>query len=121
MQTTMDLLNRALTEREISQAEWCKQLEVNRTALAVARLRGRLSPTIAGNIARLMGEPVEHWIAVAALEAEPDSKGKQTLLRKEHTWARNLAQAVKSLFCSNEQRPKNRAPLGVLGMRRVRI
>jgi plasmid maintenance system antidote protein VapI len=91
MDSTMDLLNRALTERELSQTEWCRELQVNRTALAVAKMRGRLSPTLAGNVARLMGEDVEHWITIAALEAEPDSKGKQTLVRKLNSWSANLA------------------------------
>lgn len=41
--------------------------------------------------------------------------------RFKETWRHALASAVKSLFCSNEQRPKHRTPLGVLRMRRVRI
>lgn len=86
MDSTLTLLDKALA-MNTNASEWCRQLEVSRTALAVARSRGRLSPTIAGNLARLMGEPVEHWIAVAALEAEPESKAKHTLLKKAGSWS----------------------------------
>jgi hypothetical protein len=86
METTMSLLNKALAQNP-NASDWCRVLEVNRTAIAVAKTRGRLSPTLAGNLARVMGEPVEHWIAVAALEAEPESKAKHTLLKKAGSWS----------------------------------
>lgn len=88
MTSTMELLNmtKAPQYADVSAAEWCKQLGVNRTALHVAKARGRLSPTIAGNLARLMGEDETTWIAIAAMEAEPDTYGKakimQNLLQK---------------------------------------
>lgn len=59
---------------------WCEQLGVSRNTLAVAKIRGRLSPTVAGNLARLLGEPVKDWVAVAALEGEPDSYAKNKIL-----------------------------------------
>lgn len=82
--TTMELLDEALSRNTAT--FWCKQLDVNRTALAVARARGRLSPTIAGNLARLMGMDTERWVAIAALEGEPDSWGKSKLLQKMQQW-----------------------------------
>lgn len=88
MKTTMDLLDIALGDKYpgISAAQWCRNLEVNRTALAVSRARGRLSPTVAGNLARLLGEPVEKWVAIAALEAEPDTYGKNKLMSIVNVW-----------------------------------
>jgi len=80
METTMDLLNEALSQN--TAAFWCRQMDVNRTALAVARARGRLSPTIAGTLARLMGKDMQRWIAIAAIEAEPDSWGKAKIIQK---------------------------------------
>lgn len=87
MKTTMDLLDKALSpETGISAAEWCRQLGINRTGLAVARARGRLSPTVAGNLARLLGLSQQKWIAIAALEAEPESYGKRKIISTSHAW-----------------------------------
>ncbi|WP_152965001.1 hypothetical protein [Comamonas testosteroni] len=84
LKSTMELLDEALSRD--TGAYWCKQLDVNRTALAVARARGRLSPTIAGNLARLMGLDTERWIAIAALEGEQESWGKSKLLQNMQQW-----------------------------------
>ncbi|SDC08501.1 hypothetical protein SAMN05192589_101222 [Paracidovorax valerianellae] len=70
MHTTIDLLNRA-NDLMPSDAEWCRRLAISRTSLAVARVRGRLTPTVAGALAELINEDPKHWIAVAALEAAP--------------------------------------------------
>jgi len=40
-----------------------------------------LSPTIAGGIAAQLGENPTQWIALAALEAEPESPTKKALVR----------------------------------------
>lgn len=69
---TLDLLERALAINPSPKA-WCDELKVARSALNVARLRGRLSPALAGGLAIKLGENPTQWIAVAALEAEPDS------------------------------------------------
>lgn len=74
----MQLLHRALAQHD-SAEHWAQQLGMSKSALGVAKHRGRLSPTTAGNLARLLGEPVEHWIAVAALEAEPNTYGRRKL------------------------------------------
>lgn len=79
-QSTLDLLERAKRDFEFTDAEWCRHLGVNRTALSVARLRGRLTPAVAGNLARLMGEDPSKWITIAALEAEPDNYPTRKLI-----------------------------------------
>jgi plasmid maintenance system antidote protein VapI len=87
MQSTMELLDKALSNRyEMSATDWCKQLQINRTALSVSRARGRLSPTVAGNLARLLGEDEERWIAIAAIEAEPESYGKNKIISRMENW-----------------------------------
>jgi len=83
MPTTMDLLSKALDQPNApSAAEWCRRLGVNRTALSVCRARGRLSPTIAGSIAAELGEDPATWITIAAMEAEPETAAKKSLLRR---------------------------------------
>lgn len=69
---TLDLLARALAINPSPKA-WCDELKLNRTALNVAKNRGRLSPVIAGGLAMKLGENPAKWIAIAALEAEPES------------------------------------------------
>ena len=80
MQNTMQLYHQAMA-RQPSAAFWCEQLGVSRNTLAVAKIRGRLSPTVAGNLARLLGEPIKDWVAIAALEGEPESYGKSKVLQ----------------------------------------
>ena len=88
MQTSLDLLDRAL-KRAASQAALCRELKVSGATLTMARTRGRLSPTLAGALAERMGEPVDGWIALAALEAEPKSRITDHL-RRAITASRNL-------------------------------
>lgn len=85
MQSTMQLYHKAMAQ-EPSAKFWCEQLGVSRNTLAVSKIRGRLSPTVAGNLARLVGEDEQFWVAMAALEAEPASYGKQKLLSRIDDW-----------------------------------
>jgi hypothetical protein len=78
-QTTMQLLHKALAQNP-SGKFWSEQLQMSRSALAVSKVRGRLSPTIAGNLARLLGEDIGYWVQVAALEAEPPTYGRNKLV-----------------------------------------
>lgn len=78
MKTTMQLLHKALAQ-EPSASFWCRELQMHRTTLTASKMRGRLSPTIAGNLARLLGEDVSYWVNVAALEAEPPTYGREKL------------------------------------------
>lgn len=80
MQTTMDLLHKALTVKRA--AHWASELELSSGTLTNARQRGRLSPTLAGNLAMKLGENPVQWIAVAAMEAEPESSYKKQLLSR---------------------------------------
>ncbi|REM69247.1 hypothetical protein DSI38_01760, partial [Mycobacterium tuberculosis] len=79
MQTTMQLFERALSHHK--QAEWARLLNLTEAALSQAKKRGRLSPTMAGSIATQLGENPTQWIAIAAIEAEPDSPAKKALVR----------------------------------------
>lgn len=77
MQTTIELLGNALERHNAS--FWAREIGVKPEAFYMAKKRGRLSPTMAGALARFIGENVEHWISVAALEAEPESAEKTRL------------------------------------------
>lgn len=77
MHTTNELLTAALDRHNA--AFWAREMGVKPNTFAMAKKRGRLSPTMAGALARFIGEPVEHWISVAALEAEPESQEKTRL------------------------------------------
>lgn len=79
MRTTMQLLHQAMAQTP-SAKFWCDHIGVTRNTLAVAKIRGRLSPTVAGRLASLLGEPVQEWLTIAALEAEPDSHAKRKVM-----------------------------------------
>lgn len=80
MQTTMNLLERALQRKSIT--EWTRELELSGKALYNAQYRGHLSPAIAGDIAERLGENVDQWIVIAALESERDSPCKTKMLNR---------------------------------------
>jgi hypothetical protein len=76
----MDLLDRALQHSSLY--EWQRLLGLSSQALYSARRRGNLSPAIAGALAEYLGEPVEKWIVIAALEGERDSACKERMLTR---------------------------------------
>lgn len=76
---TMDLLERAL--QEASLYEWGQRLGLHEQSLYSARRRGNLSPSVAGALAEQLGEPMEQWMIVAALEGERDSACRQRMMR----------------------------------------
>lgn len=82
MKTTLDLLSKAtdklgaISERALSQ-----QLGHSPTAITTAKQRGNLSPILAGQLADIVGENVEHWIAVAVIEGAPRSRVTDQLKR----------------------------------------
>lgn len=80
MQTTMTLLETALQVKP--SPEWTKELGLNRNALHMSRSRGHLSPAIAGALAEKLGEDVDRWIVIAALESEKDSACKTRMIRR---------------------------------------
>jgi len=101
MESTMQLLYKAL-EREPSAKFWCEQLLISRNTLAVAKIRGRLSPTIAGNLARLIGEDTQKWVTIAAMEGEPDTYGKwkviETIEKRWNDAASKMNRQITSLY-----------------------
>lgn len=84
MTQTIDLLDKALKQKTIS--EWARTFNMTPSAITNARARGRLSPTLAGNLAMKLGENPEQWIAIAALEAEPQSTLLEDLKANAKTW-----------------------------------
>ena len=84
MQNTMQLLDKALTVKKAS--HWATELNLSSGTFTMAKNRGRLSPTMAGNLAMKLGENPVHWIAIAALEAEPESQLLQRLKKSQETW-----------------------------------
>lgn len=80
MQTTMNLIEQALTLKPAQ--HWHEQLGLNRNALHNARMRGHLSPAIAGALAEAMGLDPQPWIVIAALEGEKESACKSRMVRK---------------------------------------
>jgi hypothetical protein len=81
MNSTMQLYEKALSVKHAS--AWAKDLNITRATLSMAKARNRLSPALAGNFAIELGEDAEHWIAVAAIEAEPDSSLLQRLKKSQ--------------------------------------
>lgn len=84
MQTTMDLFAKAIEKQNA--ASWAREMNLDRAALSMAKKRGRLAPAIAGYIAMKLGADTEHWIAVAALEAEPKNALLAELLENANRW-----------------------------------
>ncbi|MFD2755183.1 hypothetical protein [Comamonas terrae] len=80
MQTTMELLQRALDKD--SAGGWAKRLNLSRNALNSAKQRGNLSPSIAGALAEELGEDAQKWMVIAALEGERESACKSRMVRK---------------------------------------
>ena len=85
MQTTMNLLDAALQLHPAPY--WHKKLKLSRSVLHTSKIRGNLSPAIAGALAEELGEPVEKWIVIAALESERESACKSRMVRKFITGA----------------------------------
>ena len=84
MQTTYELLNRALEKQ--SAANWANALSITRQTFTNAKKVQRLSPSLAGNLALELGESPERWIAIAAMEAEKESPLTIRLRACQETW-----------------------------------
>lgn len=80
MPTTLQLLDKALLVQRASHL--ARELNVHPSALTNAKKRGRLSPTLAGSIAHQLGQDERDWIAIASLEAEPESPLRDTLMKR---------------------------------------
>lgn len=84
--TSLELLALARAQYE-SDAALCRALGIVDTSVSVAKIRGKTSPVLAGRLAEFLGLDLEHWIAVAALEAAPRSRVTDHLRRVLHTIA----------------------------------
>jgi hypothetical protein len=84
MAHTLELLEKALTVKRA--AHWCDEFNIDLSTISKAKQRGRLSPTLAGNFAMKLGEDPAQWIAIAALEAEPQSTLLDALKTKSGVW-----------------------------------
>lgn len=81
MQTTLDLLDLAKKRTGLSDRALSQTLALSHASITMARSRRKLSPLLAGQLAALVGEDVEHWIALAAIEAAPRSRVTDHLRR----------------------------------------
>ena len=77
----MGLYEKALSIQHA--AAWAREFNLTPAALSLAKKAGRLSPALAGNFAIELGEDAEHWIAVAAIEAEKKSPLLERLKRSQ--------------------------------------
>jgi hypothetical protein len=84
METTADLLSKALSVKRASR--WSEELDIDVSTIAQAKKRGHLSPVIAGALAEKLGENVSQWIIIAALESERDSAPKRHLMTMSTIW-----------------------------------
>lgn len=84
MQNTMELLTKALSVKRA--ARWTEDLNLDASTICQAKKKGRLSPALAGNFAIELGESPEHWIAIAAIEASPESTLLQRLKKSQPSW-----------------------------------
>jgi len=92
MTHSIELLNKALEIKTIS--EWARTLNIVPSTITNARRIGRLSPTLAGNFAINLGENPTQWIALAAMEAEPESAHKKQLLSRVTSLYLSLGELV---------------------------
>ncbi|MGA0569843.1 hypothetical protein ACO2Q9_03885 [Variovorax sp. VNK109] len=86
MPTTMDLFGKALEVKHA--AAWARDFNITPETFSMAKKQGRLSPVLAGNIALELGEDPEHWVAIAALEAQKPSELLARLQSRAKVWRR---------------------------------
>ena len=77
MDRSISLLERAMNGSKY--IEIAEQIGVGHSALANSKRVGHLSPLLAGQLAVLLNENVEHWMAVAAIECAKPGKARQML------------------------------------------
>lgn len=79
---TMQLLAKA--EKIATLYQWHQRLGIHEQTLYSAKKRGTLSPAVAGAIAEALGEDVDRWIIVAAIETERESACRETMAKRYH-------------------------------------
>lgn len=98
MEQTLDLLQKATNLEPLPY--WTKKLELSKNTLSTSKIRGHLSPAIAGRLAEFLEEDVERWVMIAALESERDSACKTHLLKR-------MKNRLKRSFYRAKQRANN--------------
>jgi hypothetical protein len=84
MQSTLDLLARALTQKSAS--DWAREFGVHRATFTNAQKLGHLTPVMAGHLAIALDEDPKEWITVAVIEGEKPSPAKDALARRLDRW-----------------------------------
>jgi hypothetical protein len=87
MTSSLDLLDRA-TGKFKSTRELSKALGFAPTTLATAKGRGHLSPTVAGMLARALGEDEMYWVALAGIESDKPTEARDAMLKQAQKWRR---------------------------------
>lgn len=77
MEKSITLLERALDGA--TYAAVAPQIGVGISALTNSKRVGHLSPLLAGQLAVFLSEPVEKWMAIAAIESAKPGKAKAML------------------------------------------
>lgn len=80
MQNTMTLLSAAEKVKDLS--AWAEELGLTKRVLYTSKYREHLSPAVAGALAEKLGQNVEKWIVVAALESEKESACKVRMMKR---------------------------------------
>ena len=80
----MDLFDAAI--QKDTAAGWASRLNITRQTFSNAKKAGRLSPALAGNLAIELGEDAEHWVAIAAIEAEKKTALLERLKARQEIW-----------------------------------
>lgn len=80
MKSTMTLLEMALAKHPATY--WTKRLQLSRSALHMAKMRGTMSATLAGALAEELELDPQEWIVIAALENDRDSACKERMVRR---------------------------------------
>jgi plasmid maintenance system antidote protein VapI len=82
-ETTVELLVAALRATGLSARELARRLRIrDENALNLDRHRGKLTPTHAAAVAKLLNKDADLWFTVAAIEKEPESTLKQEAMKR---------------------------------------
>ena len=87
MKTTLDLLAHVKQTLEISERALSIKLGHSPTNITSGKQSGSLSPVLAGQLAELVGQSVQHWMSVAYLESQPKTRVTDHLRRVLHAIA----------------------------------
>lgn len=83
MANTMDLWKRA--QKVHTKTEWAKMLGIHVSTWTNVQNKGHVSPIVAAGLALELGEDPKEWIAIAALEAAPETPLKTKLCKRLST------------------------------------